>query len=50
VRVTTGMAGRPASPGDELIVGTFRDIAAEHYAVQREKALSALGDEIAVTV
>ena len=29
--------------GEQLIVGTFRDVTAEHYAVQREGALSALG-------
>ncbi|WP_221888929.1 SpoIIE family protein phosphatase [Streptomyces sp. WAC08241] len=29
--------------GHTVIVGTFRDVTAEHYAVQRESALAALG-------
>jgi PAS domain S-box-containing protein len=29
--------------GRRVIVGTFRDVTAEHYAVQRESALAALG-------
>ena len=29
--------------GRRMVVGTFRDITAEHYAVQREAALAAMG-------
>ncbi|WP_333767305.1 SpoIIE family protein phosphatase [Streptomyces sp. IBSBF 2435] len=29
--------------GRKVIVGTFRDVTAEHYAIQRESALAALG-------
>ncbi|TDQ00941.1 SpoIIE family protein phosphatase [Labedaea rhizosphaerae] len=42
VRVTFSRTFDPDT-GEQLIVGTFRDITAEHYAVQREGALSALG-------
>ena len=42
VRVTFSRTFDPDT-GEQLIVGTFRDVTAEHYAVQREGALSALG-------
>ena len=29
--------------GRGMVVGTFRDVTAEHYAVQREAALAAMG-------
>ncbi|BEL02886.1 SpoIIE family protein phosphatase [Actinoplanes sichuanensis] len=33
--------------GKRVIVGTFRDVTAEHYAVQRDNALAALGMRLA---
>ena len=33
--------------GTRLVVGTFRDVTAEHYAIQRETALAALGQALA---
>ena len=33
---------RDPDTGRRVIVGTFRDVTAEHYAVQRETALAAL--------
>jgi PAS domain S-box-containing protein len=34
---------RDPDNGRRLVVGTFRDVTAEHYAVQREAALAAMG-------
>ena len=34
---------RDPDTGRRLVVGTFRDVTAEHYAVQREAALAAMG-------
>ncbi len=34
---------RDPEQGRRMVVGTFRDITAEHYAVQREAALAAMG-------
>ena len=34
---------RDPEDGRRLVVGTFRDVTAEHYAVQREAALAAMG-------
>ncbi|MDL4814255.1 SpoIIE family protein phosphatase [Actinomadura opuntiae] len=33
--------------GNRIIVGTFRDVTAEHYAIQRESALAALNARLA---
>ncbi|MCM6775391.1 SpoIIE family protein phosphatase [Nocardia sp. CDC159] len=48
VWVTLAFAGiEDPDSGDRLIVGTFRDVTAEHYAIRRETALSALGWRLA---
>ncbi len=45
------VAGSFAEVADQdngrLVVGTFRDVTAEHYAIQRETALAALGQVLA---
>lgn len=45
VRATFAQAKDPAT-GRNIIVGTFRDITAEHYAIQRETALAALSTRL----
>ncbi|GIE82141.1 histidine kinase [Actinoplanes philippinensis] len=38
---------RDPDTGKRVIVGTFRDVTAEHYAIQRDSALAALGMRLA---
>ena len=45
VTVTFNHAEDPDT-GRRVIVGTFRDVTAEHYAVQRESALAALNQQL----
>ena len=37
---------RDPENGRRMVVGTFRDVTAEHYAVQREAALAAMGQVV----
>jgi PAS domain S-box-containing protein len=37
---------RDPDTGKRVVVGTFRDVTAEHYAVQRDSALAALGQHL----
>jgi PAS domain S-box-containing protein len=46
VAVTFNPAADPES-GRAVMVGTFRDVTAEHYAVQRQTALAALNQQLA---
>jgi PAS domain S-box-containing protein len=45
VAVALSLVSNPDT-GDKVIVGTFRDITAEHYAIQRESALSTLSTRL----
>ena len=46
VTVSVNHAADPAS-GRQVTVGTFRDVTAEHYIVQRQTALAALNQQLA---